>query len=385
MSEKPRKRAKGRRRASGALAGGKTKRTSPRTGRRAARQGASPAADYSPPHLVTPFYEEQIRRNGHPEALRRIVEPSPEELRAAGRLDTSGEHEDTVVPGLQHKYARTGLILVTNRCYAYCRFCFRKRMIAHNFDEVALDYAAIAAYVRQHPEMNDVLLSGGDPFRLSTAQLHGILDPLLPVPHLKSVRFGTKAPVYDPARFADPELPGLFERILNAGKEPVIVLHVDHPGELSAECEVAVRRLRGIGVQFLHQAVLMNGVNDDPEVLATLMARLHAVGVRPYYLFQARPVKGATHFQVPLARGVEIVRQVNRLLNGLEKTFRYIMSHATGKIEILDLAEDGRLYMRYHQCKDAGRIGRLFSRPYREGACWLDDLPAKVAGGTSTP
>jgi lysine 2,3-aminomutase len=328
-----------------------------------------------PPFLVTPSYDRQIRGSGHYEALRHIVEPSAEELRRAGELDTSGEHDDTVVPGLQHKYARTGLVLATNKCFAYCRFCFRKRMIAHNSDEVALDYATIAAYIRQHPEMNDILFSGGDPFTLTTDQLHGILDHLLPIPHLKSLRFGTRAPVYEPERFADPALPGLFDRIRKAGKTPVVVLHVDHAGELSAECEAQVHRLTSTGIQFLNQAVLMSQVNDDPEILAALFARLHALGVRPYYLFQARPVKGATHFQVPLGRGVEIVREVSRRLNGLEKTFRYIMSHATGKIEILDLA-DGRLYMRYHQCKEAARIGRVFSRAYREGACWLDDMPA---------
>jgi KamA family protein len=333
-------------------------------------------ADCCPPYLVTPFYDQQIRRSGHYEALKHIVEPSSKESRHTGALDTSGEHDDTVVPGLQHKYPRTGLILATNRCFAYCRFCFRKRMIAHDSDEVALDYAAIAAYIRQHPEMNDVLLSGGDPFTLTTAELHGILDHLLPIPHLASIRIGTRAPIYNPQRFADPDLPGLFERIQEAGKTPVVILHVDHAGELSQECRDAVRRLRGLGVQFLNQTVLMNQVNDDPEVLATLFAQLHALGVRPYYLFQARPVKGAKHFQVPLDRGAEIVREVGRRLNGIEKTFRYIMSHATGKIEILGLAEDGRLYMRYHQCKDADRIGRIFSRPYREGACWLDDLPA---------
>jgi L-lysine 2,3-aminomutase len=118
-------------------------------------------------------------------------------------------------------------------------------------------------------------------------------------------------------------------------------------------------------------------VNDDPEVLAAVFAAMHSLGVRPYYLFQARPVKGATHFQVPLGRGVEIVHEVSRRLNGLEKTFRYIMSHSTGKIEILDLAEDNRLYMRYHRSRDVEKIGRVFSRPYRDGACWLDDLPAE--------
>jgi len=332
-------------------------------------------ADYSPPYLVTPFYEQRIRSNSHYESLRHIVEPSAEELRHTGKLDTSGEHGDTVVPGLQHKYPRTGLILVTDQCFAYCRFCFRKRMLGGGSKEAALDYAAIAAYIRQHPEMNDVLLSGGDPFALTTSQLHGILDHLLPIPHLASLRFGTKAPVYNPQRFEDAELPGLFERIRKAGKTAVIVLHVDHAGELSAESQSYIRRLRGIGVQFLHQAVLLRQVNDDPEILATLFASLHALGVRPYYLFQARPVMGAKHFQVPLGKGVEIVRETCCRLNGLQKTFRYIMSHCSGKIEILDLAEDNRLYMRYHQNKDVKRIGKVFSRPYREGACWLDDLP----------
>jgi lysine 2,3-aminomutase len=96
--------------------------------------------------------------------------------------------------------------------------------------------------------------------------------------------------------------------------------------------------------------------------------------VRPYYLFQGRPVKAASHFQIPLRRGIEIVRGINRRLSGIQKTFKYIMSHYTGKIEILDLA-DNRVYLRYHQSKHPENIGRIFSRPYVEGACWLDDLP----------
>ena len=370
----------------------KGRRSSPATGTiRETKSPGAPLADpakgdaargksgakHSPPYLVTPFYDRLIRRGGHYEALRRLVEPSAEELRDEGELDTSGEHGDTVVPGLQHKFPQTGLLLVTDKCFAYCRFCFRKRMLGGGSREASPDYAAIARYIGRHPEMNEVLLSGGDPFALSTAELHGILDHLLPIPHLASLRFGTKALVYCPERFRDADLPGLFERILKAGKTPVIILHVDHAGELSADGQAHIRMLRGVGAQFLHQAVLLKQVNDDPEVLAAVFAAMHSLGVRPYYLFQARPVKGATHFQVPLGRGVEIVHEVSRRLNGLEKTFRYIMSHSTGKIEILDLAEDNRLYMRYHRSRDVEKIGRVFSRPYRDGACWLDDLPAE--------
>src|SRR5262249_36389613 len=185
--------------------------------------------------------------------------------------------------------------------------------------------------------MNNVLLSGGDPFVLRTGQLHKIMDYLLPIPHLTSIRFGTKTIAFYPPRFDDPELPGLFERVRAAGKSPVIVAHFDHAGEVSPEAQASIRRLQAAGVQFLNQTVLLGQVNDDSNTLAATIEKLHAIGVRPYYVFQGRPVKGASHFQVPLRRGVEIVQETHRCLSGIQKTFRYIMSHCTGKIEILDI------------------------------------------------
>jgi KamA family protein len=326
-------------------------------------------------YQATKFYREQIRTSGYYDQLKHIVEPSVMEFSSPGSLDTSGEHDNTVVPGLQHKYPQTGLLLVTDRCASYCRYCFRKRIVGNDSDEIVPDYAAVAAYIARHPEMNNVLLSGGDPFVLKTDKLHQILDHLLPIPHLTSIRFGTKTIAFAPQRFEDARLPELFRRIHDAGKAPLIVAHFDHLGEISDLAERQIRRLRAEGVQFLNQAVLLAKVNDEAAILAATFAKLHAIGVRPYYLFQGRPVKAASHFQVPLRRGVEIVRGINGRLSGIQKTFKYIMSHYTGKIEILDLAADNRLYMRYHQNKDADKVGRLFSRPYVEGACWLDDLP----------
>ncbi len=119
-------------------------------------------------------------------------------------------------------------------------------------------------------------------------------------------------------------------------------------------------------------------MNDDPDILAATFEKLHSLGVRPYYLFQARPVKDTLHFQVPLRRGLEIVHNVNKLLSGIQKTYRYIMSHYTGKIEILDIGEDNQVYMRYHQSRDIRKIGIVFSQSYREGACRLDDLPCSL-------
>lgn len=325
-------------------------------------------------HHVTKFYREHIQRSGYYDQLKRIVEPSLKEFESPGSLDTSGEHSNTVVPGLQHKYPQTGLLLVTDRCASYCRYCFRKRIVGKDSDEVAPDYAEVARYISAHPEMSNVLLSGGDPFILNTAKLGRIMDHLLPIPHLTSIRFGTKTVAFSPKRLEDETLPPLFRRILEAGKTPVIVAHFDHVGEISPEAEHAIRKLRDCGVQFLNQSVLLADVNDDADILAATFARCHAIGVRPYYLFQGRPVKGASHFQVPLARGIEIARGINARLSGIQKTFKYIMSHVTGKIEILDLA-DGRVYLRYHQNKNALKIGRIFSRRHVEGACWLDDLP----------
>jgi KamA family protein len=326
-------------------------------------------------YQVTKFYQEQIRNSGYYEQLRHIVEPSFQEFESPGKLDTSGEHDNTVVPGLQHKYPQTGLLLVTDRCASYCRYCFRKRLVGNDSAEVAPDYARVADYIRSHPEMQNVLLSGGDSMVLSTEKLHRIMDHLLPLPNLTSIRFGTKTIAFYPPRFADPELPAFFERIIAAGKTPVIVTHFDHLGEISDEAVNNIATLRKHGVQFLNQTVLLNRVNNDPDIIARTFARLHAIGVRPYYLFQGRPVKAASHFQVSLREGVEIVRNVNAQLSGIQKTFKFIMSHVTGKIEILDIGDDSRLYMRYHQNKCANKIGKLFSRPYVEGACWLDDLP----------
>ncbi|WP_147377822.1 condensation domain-containing protein [Mesorhizobium waimense] len=344
-------------------------------GRRVVTEGELQAKSITRYH-VTKFYREQITNSGYYNKLKYIVEPSFEEFESSGSLDTSGEQDNTVLPGLQHKYAQTGLLLATNRCVSYCRFCFRKRLVGKDFDdEIAPDFAQIAQYIGGHPEMTNVLLSGGDPFVLTTAKLDKILDHLLPIPHLDSIRFGTKTVAYDPKRFEDPSLSALFQRIHEAGKAAVIVTHFDHIGEISIDAERNIRSLRAQGVQFLNQSVLLAKVNDDPEVLAATFAKCHQMGVRPYYLFQARPVKGASHFQVPLHRGIEIAHGINQCLSGIQKTFKYIMSHYTGKIELLDLGADGLVYMRYHQHKNSEKIGKIFTRPQREGACWLDDLP----------
>lgn len=326
------------------------------------------------PSTVTQFYNEQIRSSSHYHELRLIVEPSPNELTAPGSLDTSNEKACTVITGLQHKFPQTALILVTDTCFSYCRFCFRRRFVGTSSREIAVDYPQIAEYIRRHPQIDNVLLSGGDPLVLDTDRLSDIVDRLLPVPHLNTIRIGSRAIVYYPRRFRDEALTLMFRRILDAGKTCVLVNHIDHFAEVSEEAQQHLANLQRLGVLLYNQSVLLKNINDDPAVLAGTFQKLHVLGVRPYYLFQARPVRGASHFQVPLRRGVEIAHGANRRLSGIQKTFRYIMSHSTGKIEILDVGEDSRLYMRYHQHMDGRRIGRIFSMPCPENACWLDDM-----------
>jgi len=336
------------------------------------------------PYRVPKFYREHIAKSAHYDQLKRIVEPSLREFAGPGKLDTSGETDNTVVPGLQHKYPQTGLLLVTEQCAAFCRYCFRKRFVGSSDEEVAPDFARVAEYIWLHPEMNNVLFSGGDPLILSSRRLDRILDHLLPIPHLTSIRFGSKTPAFNPRRLADDSLLDLFERIRCAGKQPIIVAHFDHFAEFSTESQARIRQYQSAGVQFLNQTVLLAGVNDDAETLATTFEKCHAMGVRPYYLFQTRPVLGASHFQVPLRRGVAIVRDINRRLSGIQKTFRYIMSHETGKIEILDVDDGNRIYLRYHQCKDPHRIGRVFSRYCPPDACWFDDLLPETRSTTNS-
>ncbi|WP_236843131.1 KamA family radical SAM protein [Bradyrhizobium icense] len=318
------------------------------------------------------FYREQIASSGYYDQLKHVVEPSIQEFESPGSLDTSGEHDNTVVPGLEHKYAQTGSLLVTDRCASYCRYCFRKRIVGKDSDEIAPDFAQVAQYIGGHPEMTNVLLSGGDPFVLSTARLDKILDHLLPITHLESIRFGTKMLAYEPKRFEDSTLTALFQRIDEAGKTAIIVTHFDHIGEISVDAERKIRSLRAQGVQFLNQSVLLAKVNEDPEILAATFAKCHQIGVRPYYLFQGRPVKGASHFQVLLRRGLEITRGINQRLSGIQKTFKYIMSHYTGN------PRPGRRWPRVYAISSkqgSRKIGKIFSRPHVEAACWLDDLP----------
>jgi lysine 2,3-aminomutase len=326
------------------------------------------------PMRISPYYMSLIDWNDPDDPIRRMAVPSVEELSLEGIYDTSGETENTVVCGLQHKYSETALILATNQCAMYCRHCFRKRLVGLPNEEILQRFEDAAAYIAKHQEINNVLISGGDPLVLDSEIIKRFLEVLDRIKHVKYIRIGSRVPVTLPARLSDPKLLAILRKYSKSDKRLHIVTHFNHPREISPQSIAAVNNLLEAGVLVSNQTVLLSGVNDNPSTIATLMDKLVSVGVMPYYLFQCRPVRRVKHqFQVPLCEGSRIVEKAKASCNGLSKRFKYIMSHVTGKIEILGIM-DGEIYFKFHEAKNRDNLGVMFKCHVDEDAGWLDDF-----------
>jgi lysine 2,3-aminomutase len=326
------------------------------------------------PMLVSPYYLSLIDWNDPNDPIRKMAVPSVAELNLEGAYDTSGEAENTKMPGLQHKYAETALILATNRCGTYCRYCFRKRLVGLPSDEIVKRFDDAAEYIAKHEEINNVLITGGDPLVLKTEILESFLEALVKIDHIDFIRFGSRVPVTLPARLDGPNILALFKKYSKSGKRLYVVTQFNHPREITPESTRAVSNLIKAGVLLSNQAVLLKGVNDQPETLAALMNSLVSIGVAPYYVFQCRPVKRVkSHFQVPMCEGIGIVEKAKASCNGHSKRFKYVMSHETGKIEILGTI-DREIYFKYHEAKNRENLGVMFKCRVDEKAGWLDDF-----------
>ncbi len=328
------------------------------------------------PMRITPYYASLIDPDNPDDPIRKMSVPSAWELESGGHADTSGEAHNTVIPGMQHKYRQTALILSTEVCAMYCRHCFRKRMVGLDDNETARHLSAMAEYVKSHPEINNVLVSGGDAFLNSNERIRLILSLFSEIGTLDFIRFGTRTPVVLPQRITtDPELLNILEKYAII-KQIYVVTQFNHPREVTEEAAAAVRALQGIHIPVRNQTVLLKGINDDSAVMADLLRRLTSIGVLPYYIFQCRPVRGVmNHFQVPLKEGIRIVDKAKSLQNGQGKGIRYCMSHPTGKIEILGNLPDGNTLFKYHEAKDPADSARLFMRKLGPDATWLSEKP----------
>ena len=311
-------------------------------------------------------------KDGH-DPLRRIVIPDSRELKTGGSTDPSCEKDYTKKPGLQHKYDQTGLLLLTDVCGGICRFCFRKRLFMGNERETVRDVSEGIDYIREHKEITDVLLTGGDPLTLETGQLESVLRQLREIEHVNIIRIGSKMLAYNPYRILnDKDLCYVLSRYSTPEKRIYLMAHFNHPRELTDVSREAAEALRKAGVIVVNQTPILNGINNEAETLTTLFRQLSFAGISPYYVFQCRPTTGNLFFQVPVEQSYEILQKSWQACSGLAKRARFVMSHATGKIEMVGKTAE-HVFMRYHQSADPANIGKFMVFKSNPVARWFDD------------
>lgn len=324
------------------------------------------------PLSVSRYYFNLIDRQNPNDPIRKLCIPSHHEFDQSGMLDTSGEARNTKINGLQHKYGPTALMLSTNLCPTYCRFCFRRRMVGSTEEEIVKQIDKVADYVREHPEIDNILVSGGDALMNSNRNIRHILELFTGIETVRFIRFGTRMLAFLPQRInEDDELIEILSDYTKK-KQIYVIAHFEHPREMTDDAFKAVKKLQSAGVIMRNQTVLLNGVNDDPDTLSSLMNGLTSWGIMPYYIFQCRPVSGVKkHFQVPLLKGCRIIDEAKKTMSGPAKQLRYAMSHETGKIEIVGMQDDKNMIFKYHQAKDSKDNARIFTADVSGGKTWL--------------
>lgn len=306
--------------------------------------------------------------------IRKLVVPHERELEDWGQLDASNEGSITVRKGVQHKYASTVLLLVNEVCGAFCRYCFRKRLFMNGNDEVTYDIDAGIQYIKEHPEVNNVLLTGGDPMILKTPKLEDIFRRLREIEHVKIIRIGTKMPAFNPFRFInDPDLFDMLRKYSTPDKRIYFMCHLDHPVELTEYTREALDMIQKAGCIAVNQNPIIKGVSDDPEVMSTLWNELSYIGVPQYYVFQGRPTAGNEPFEVPIVEAYFKIEDAKKKCSGLAKRTKYCMSHESGKIEITGV-DHQHIYLRYHRAKHRRDEQRMIVCHRDDDAYWLDQL-----------
>jgi len=257
---------------------------------------------------VTPHYFNLMDAEDAGCPIRRQVIPRIEETweDPDEMSDPCGEDSHMPVPGLVHRYPDRVLFLVTDRCASYCRYCTRSRVVSGAGEqELHTEFEAAYRYLERHTEIRDVLLSGGDPLLFSDAKLDGILTRLRAIKHIEFIRIGSRVPIFLPQRIT-PELCRMLQK-----HHPLwLSIHTNHPRELTTEVRDALARLANHGVPLGNQSVLLRGVNDNAEVMKSLVHKLLMCRVRPYYLYQCDLIQGSSHLRTSVADGIDIIEQL---------------------------------------------------------------------------
>ncbi len=283
--------------------------------------------------LVPRGFAARMRPGDLNDPLLRQVVPLGDELREfpGYTADPLAESNCAPQPGLLHKYQGRALLVTTGACAVHCRYCFRRHYPYEELPRGKRWWGPAIDYLTSHPDVSEILLSGGDPLTLPDSQLSDLAKYLTAIPHLRRLRLHTRLPIVLPARVTD----SLIEWFTSGRLTPVMVLHVNHPHELSPEVIAACLKLRQAGVTLLSQAVLLAGVNDDVDVQVALSEALFSAGIIPYYLHQLDRVQGAGHFQVSDQRAIEMLQSMAARLPGyLTPRLVREMPNAPGKTPI---------------------------------------------------
>ncbi|MBI1863325.1 KamA family radical SAM protein [Candidatus Microgenomates bacterium] len=256
------------------------------------------------------YYVDLIDWNDPDDPLARMVVTSnlEKEVKQYEMEDPIGDRPHTAVPGIVHRHRDRCLLMLTNVCAVHCRFCFRKNLLEDN----RADFEKSIQYIRDHEELWEVILSGGDPFTFTDHFMELVLKKLKEIPHVKMIRFHTRTPVVYPAR-VDEKLTTVLE---NAGQY-IVVLHINHVREITPDFCRAVADLQKSGAMLLSQTVLLKGVNDSVENLETLLRGLVEISIKPYYLHHLDPAAGTHHFRISVERGKDIYRQLRQRISGV--------------------------------------------------------------------
>jgi lysine 2,3-aminomutase len=308
---------------------------------------------------ITPYFFNLVETADENGPIRRQVVPRLEETNTAPweMSDPCGEDSHSPVAGLVHRYPDRVLFLVTDRCASYCRYCTRSRLVsnASGYD-FHPEYDKQIEYIAQHPEIRDVLLSGGDPLLLSDEKLENLLSRLRAIPHVEFLRIGTRIPIFLPQRIT-PELCAMLKKF-----HPLFIsVHTNHPRELTTEVRDALGRLADAGIPLGNQSVLLKHVNDDADVMKALVQKLLMCRVKPYYIYQCDLISGSAHLRASVRKGLEIMEKLRGHTTGYAvPTYVIDAPGGGGKVPINP---------EYVLCRNAGRVlirnfeGKVFEYP----------------------
>ena len=265
------------------------------------------------PVRITPYYASLLQELDPQQPLRRTMVPVVDELFVSNgeEADPLSEGHDSPVPLIVHRYPDRALLLVTDFCAAYCRYCTRSHMVSKKIHAGTKLIDGAIAYIKDHPEIRDVIISGGDPLTQSDERLEYILSRLRAIPHLEIIRIGSKVPIVLPMRIT-----GKLVRMLKKYHPIFMSLHFTHPDEMTQEVKTACKMLADAGIPLGSQTVLLKGINDNVETMKKLMHELLKARVRPYYIYQCDPIPGSSHLRTPVSKGLEIIKGLRGFTSG---------------------------------------------------------------------